>query len=71
MSSRSSRWRIILSLLFCLSLALAPSLAEARAGSHFHGGGSSFGISFASSCANVASVGTTPAANGESAATAL
>ncbi|MGH7094077.1 MAG: TIM44-like domain-containing protein [Stellaceae bacterium] len=43
MSSRSNRWRIVLSLLFCLSLALAPSLAEARAGSHFHGGGSSFG----------------------------
>ncbi|HVC51625.1 MAG TPA: TIM44-like domain-containing protein [Stellaceae bacterium] len=43
MSSRSNRWRIVLSLLFCLSLALAPSLAEARAGSHFGGGGSSFG----------------------------
>ena len=28
------QWRILLSLFFCLSLALAPSLAEARAGHH-------------------------------------
>jgi len=33
-----SRWAIILSLMFCLTLALAPSLAEARAG----GGGGGF-----------------------------
>lgn len=32
-------WRVLLSLFFCLTLALAPSLAEARAG----GGKSSFG----------------------------
>jgi len=27
------QWRILLSLFFCLTLALTPSLAEARAGS--------------------------------------
>ncbi len=43
MSRQSPRWRVFLSLLFCLSLALAPSLAEARAGTHFGGGGASFG----------------------------
>lgn len=43
MSSRPKRWRIALSLLFCLALAFAPNLAEARAGSHFGGHGSSFG----------------------------
>ncbi len=32
-------WRVLLSLFFCLTLALAPSLAEARGG----GGKSSFG----------------------------
>ena len=37
------QWRIMLSLFFCLALALAPSLAEARAGSSYGGGGSSFG----------------------------
>jgi predicted lipid-binding transport protein (Tim44 family) len=39
------QWRILLSLFFCLALAFAPSLAEARAGSSFggSGGGSSFG----------------------------
>jgi len=37
------QWRIMLSLVFCLALALAPSLAEARAGSSYGGGGSSFG----------------------------
>ena len=37
------QWRILLSLAFCLVLALAPSLAEARAGrSYSSGGGSSF-----------------------------
>ncbi|MBV9824484.1 MAG: TIM44-like domain-containing protein [Alphaproteobacteria bacterium] len=33
------RWRVVLSLFFCLMLALAPSLAEARAGGSFSGGG--------------------------------
>ena len=38
------QWRILLSLFFCLALAFAPSLAEARAGGSFSaGGGSSFG----------------------------
>jgi len=38
------QWRILLSLFFCLALALAPSLAEARAGSSYSsGGGSSMG----------------------------
>src|SRR3954453_3286837 len=36
---RLLHWRFLLSLFFCLTLALAPSLAEARAG----GGKSSFG----------------------------
>ena len=46
MSRRSPpnlRWRLLLSLFFCLALALAPSLAEARAGSSHFGGGSSMG----------------------------
>ena len=37
-----ARWRLPLSLFFCLALALAPSLAEARAGSSYSGGKSSF-----------------------------
>lgn len=37
------RWRLALSLFFCLALAFAPSLAEARAGSSHFGGASSFG----------------------------
>jgi predicted lipid-binding transport protein (Tim44 family) len=36
-------WRALLPVLFCLTLALAPSLAEARAGSSFSGGGFSAG----------------------------
>jgi predicted lipid-binding transport protein (Tim44 family) len=36
-------WRILLSVFFCLTLALAPSLAEARAGSSSSGGSSSMG----------------------------
>jgi predicted lipid-binding transport protein (Tim44 family) len=43
MTQHSKRWRVILALLFSLTLALAPSLAEARAGSSYGGGGSSFG----------------------------
>jgi len=39
----SKRWRLIVALLFSLTLALAPSLAEARAGGSFGGSGSSFG----------------------------
>src|SRR5258708_5001008 len=35
------QWRIPLSLFFCLTLALAPSLAEARAGSSFSSSGKS------------------------------
>ena len=38
-AARLLDWRVLLSLFFCLTLALAPSLAEARAG----GGKSSFG----------------------------
>jgi predicted lipid-binding transport protein (Tim44 family) len=41
LASAGKRWRILLSLFFCLSLALAPSLAEARAGGSFSGGGKS------------------------------
>jgi predicted lipid-binding transport protein (Tim44 family) len=40
---RVLQWRILLFLFFCAALALAPSLAEARAGSSSSGGGSSFG----------------------------
>ncbi|HEV2333988.1 MAG TPA: TIM44-like domain-containing protein [Stellaceae bacterium] len=40
---RILEWRILLALFFCLTLALAPSLAEARAGSSSSGAGSSFG----------------------------
>jgi len=42
-SQRSGRWRIIAALLFSLTLALTPSLAEARAGSSFGGGTSGMG----------------------------
>jgi predicted lipid-binding transport protein (Tim44 family) len=41
MSRRLPSWCILLSLFFCLSLALAPSLAEARAGSSYSGFGKS------------------------------
>jgi predicted lipid-binding transport protein (Tim44 family) len=37
------QWRILLGLFFCLTLALAPSLAEARAGRSSSGAGSSMG----------------------------
>src|SRR5947207_7582923 len=41
---RLLEWRILMALFFCLTLALAPSLAEARAGSSSSsGGGSSMG----------------------------
>ena len=44
MLGRILEWRILLALFFCLTLALAPSLAEARAGSSSSsGGGSSMG----------------------------
>jgi predicted lipid-binding transport protein (Tim44 family) len=43
LQGRTSRWRLIAALLFSLTLALTPSLADARAGSSFGGGGSSFG----------------------------
>jgi predicted lipid-binding transport protein (Tim44 family) len=42
-NQRSNRWRLIVALLFSLTLALTPSLAEARAGTSFGGAGSSFG----------------------------
>jgi predicted lipid-binding transport protein (Tim44 family) len=41
-------WRILLSLFFCLTLALAPTLAEARAGSSFSGSGKSSSSSMGS-----------------------
>ena len=43
-----ARWRIPLSLFFCLALALAPSLADARAGSSSSGGGKSSSSSMGS-----------------------
>lgn len=45
LSGHLRQWRILVLLFFCLALAFAPSLAEARAGSSFggSGGGSSFG----------------------------
>ncbi len=42
------QWRILLSLFFCLTLALAPSLAEARAGSSYSSGGKSSSSSMGS-----------------------
>jgi predicted lipid-binding transport protein (Tim44 family) len=41
--SRRPSWRILLALFCCMSLALAPALAEARAGSSAGSRGSSFG----------------------------
>jgi predicted lipid-binding transport protein (Tim44 family) len=38
---RRAQWRVFLSLFFCLTLALAPSLAEARAGGSVSGSGKS------------------------------
>lgn len=43
MTSRTTRWQLFVALLFSLTLALTPSLADARAGSSFGGSGSSFG----------------------------
>jgi predicted lipid-binding transport protein (Tim44 family) len=43
MIKNTSRWRLIAVLLLGLTLALPPSLAEARAGSSFGSSGSSFG----------------------------
>jgi len=43
LNQRSNRWRLIAALLFGLTLALTPSLAEARAGTSFGSAGSSFG----------------------------
>jgi predicted lipid-binding transport protein (Tim44 family) len=43
LSGHILQWRILLSLFFCLTLTLAPSLAEARAGSSSSGGSSSMG----------------------------
>jgi hypothetical protein len=43
MSMRLPRWRVILTLLCCAGLMLAPALAEARAGSSFGGRPSSVG----------------------------
>src|SRR5262245_32995287 len=42
MSRRFLQWRFVLPVLFCLTVALAPTLADARAGSS-SSGGSSFG----------------------------
>ena len=43
MSRRLLNWRIILALLFCASVALAPAIAEARAGSSYGGRSSGMG----------------------------
>ena len=43
MNKRTSQWRLVVALLFSLTLALTPSLAEARAGSSFGGGFSGMG----------------------------
>jgi hypothetical protein len=44
MAKRPVPWRALLALVFCLStMTLAPTLADARAGFSFGGGGSSFG----------------------------
>ena len=43
LSGHILQWRILVPVFFCLTLALAPSLAEARAGASSSGGGSSMG----------------------------
>jgi hypothetical protein len=43
MTTRLAGWRVLLALMFSLTLALAPSLAEARAGRSFGSGFSGFG----------------------------
>jgi predicted lipid-binding transport protein (Tim44 family) len=43
MSRRPLNWRILLTLLFCASLSLAPAIAEARAGGSFGSRSSSMG----------------------------
>jgi predicted lipid-binding transport protein (Tim44 family) len=43
MSRRLLNWRILLALFFCAALALAPAIAEARAGSSAGGGSSGMG----------------------------
>jgi predicted lipid-binding transport protein (Tim44 family) len=43
MSSRLLTWRILLALIFSVNLALAPAIAEARAGSSYGGRSSSMG----------------------------
>ena len=43
MSRRLLNWRILLALLFSMTLALAPAVAEARAGSSYGGRSSSMG----------------------------
>ena len=43
LTRRSGRWRFVAALLFSLTLALTPSLAEARAGTSFGGGFSGMG----------------------------
>jgi uncharacterized membrane protein len=43
MTKRTTKWRLIVALMFSLTLALAPSLAEARAGTSFGGGFSGMG----------------------------
>ena len=48
LSGRLLQWHILLSLFFCLTLALAPSLAEARAGSSSSGSGKSSSSSMGS-----------------------
>jgi len=43
MSRRLLKWRTLLALFFCASVALAPAVAEARAGSSYGGSSSSMG----------------------------
>jgi hypothetical protein len=43
MTKRLKQWRLIMALLFSLTVAVAPSLAEARAGTSFGGGFSGMG----------------------------
>jgi predicted lipid-binding transport protein (Tim44 family) len=43
MSRRLPNWRVLLALLFCAGLSLAPAIAEARAGGSFGSGSSSMG----------------------------
>lgn len=68
MTSRQLNWRILLTLFFCASVALAPAIAEARAGSSYGSRPSSMGSrglrTYQNDNAQPLSRGTTPSQQG-------